>query len=77
MASDRKLQIASLAFWGLLADQEAWAMCAMCKKAAEESQVGFLQGIYWSLLLIGGIPLVVFVLAGTAYRRLKRKAAQA
>lgn len=52
-------------------------MCPMCKKALEESHRGFIQGIYWSIVLMVSLPLAVFFIVWRAYVRLERKAKDA
>lgn len=61
----------------LLTSASAWAMCPMCKKALEESHRGFIQGIYWSIVLMVSLPLAVFFIVWRAYVRLERKAKDA
>lgn len=44
----------------------AWAgLCPMCRQALEQSnQKGLLQGFYLSILLIAGMPFLIFSILG-------------
>lgn len=44
----------------------AWAgLCPMCRQALEQSnQGGLLRGFYLSILLIAGMPLLIFSVLG-------------
>ena len=68
----RRLFAASLGL--ILASDDCWALCPMCKKALEESGSGLIAGFYWSIVLLCAIPLLVFAAAGWKYAQFKRKA---
>lgn len=44
----------------------AWAgLCALCRQAlASGGNSGLIQGFYWSILLIAGVPLVMLGVIG-------------
>lgn len=49
-------------------------LCALCKKALEESgNAGLIHGFYWSILLIGGVPLILMGAGGYIIRRAEKK----
>lgn len=40
-------------------------LCALCRKTLEQSgNTGLIHGFYWSILLIGSIPLLVLLIGG-------------
>lgn len=49
----------------LLSAQPVWAgTCALCREALKSGgSSGLVQGFYWSILLIGGVPLVIMGVA--------------
>ncbi|MBI3322011.1 MAG: hypothetical protein HYZ91_07085 [Candidatus Omnitrophica bacterium] len=52
-------------------------MCALCRQALiSAGQAGLIQGFYWSILLMAGVPLVILGVVGLmAWRhwRLRRR----
>lgn len=57
----------------LLSSGEVYAMCPMCRLAANEAGAGFGRGLFLSYLLLASIPLVVFGICGYLYFKLSRK----
>jgi hypothetical protein len=50
-------------------------LCALCRRALEQSgNGGLLQGFYWSIILIAGVPILIFLIAGLVYWRVMRNA---
>ncbi len=48
----------------------AWAMCSLCRETLRQTgKEGLLNGFYWSILLIGSIPL--FVIAFGVYKSIR------
>lgn len=40
-------------------------MCALCRQAlASSGNAGLIHGLYWSIVLIAGVPLVIMGIAG-------------
>ena len=40
-------------------------MCALCRQAlAQSHNRGLIQGFYWSILLIAGVPLIIMAVIG-------------
>lgn len=70
----RLISLAAL-FFGTTAS--AWAgMCPMCREAlASSGNAGLIKGIYLSILLIAGMPLVIAAAVGIACFCLRRKPA--
>ncbi len=62
-------------FWGLVWTPEGQAgMCALCRRAlAMGGNEGLVRGFYWSILLIAGMPLLIFVAVGIAFYRMRKK----
>ncbi|PIQ85054.1 MAG: hypothetical protein COV74_10685 [Candidatus Omnitrophica bacterium CG11_big_fil_rev_8_21_14_0_20_45_26] len=56
----------------LLTPHAVWAgTCALCKQAlASGGWSGLVQGFYWSIILIGGIPLIILGTAGVIVFRI-------
>ena len=49
--------------------------CALCRQAlASGGNPGLIQGLYWSILLIAGVPLVMMVTVGWIALRQRRLA---
>ena len=47
--------------------------CALCRQAlASGGNPGLIQGFYWSILLIAGVPLVIFAAAAVLVWRARR-----
>lgn len=63
-------------FWGLVWTTEGQAgMCALCRQTLTMGgNEGLLRGFYWSILLIAGMPLLIFLIAGLVYYRMRRNA---
>ncbi len=60
----------------LLAAPSAHAgMCALCREALSQGgSPRLIQGFYWSILLIGSVPLVILLAAGAfIWRSLKQR----
>ena len=62
--------------------EQAWAgTCALCRQAlASGGNQGLIQGFYWSILLIAGVPLAIMAGVGWVVwqqRRVKRLAHRA
>ena len=48
--------------------------CALCRQAlASGGGAGLIQGFYWSILLIAGVPLVIMTVVGLAVWRQRRQ----
>lgn len=65
-------------FWVLtlalsVSSKESHALCAMCRKTLEENGAGAVQGFYWSIVILCGIPLLIFAFVATVYIRLGKK----
>jgi len=71
----RRSAIVLLAGLLLAAPSAQAGMCALCREAlAKGGNPGLIQGFYWSILLIGGVPLLVLSVAGAAiWRCLKQR----
>jgi len=47
--------------------------CALCRQAlASGGRAGLIQGFYWSILLIAGVPLLIMGIVGIAVWRHRR-----
>ena len=53
----------------------AWAgLCALCRQALSSGgNPGLIQGFYWSILLIAGVPLVMMATIGLIAWRHRRQ----
>lgn len=71
-----KLAIRMLPLLGV--SEQAWAgTCALCRQALTSGgNQGLIQGFYWSIVLIAGVPLVIMGTVGLLVwrsTRLKRR----
>jgi len=59
-----KLSILVFPLFGV--PEQAWAgTCALCRQAlASGGNQGLIQGFYWSILLIAGVPLLILGMVG-------------
>lgn len=56
--------------WLLVAPSAHAGMCALCRQAlAQSHNDGLIRGFYWSILLIGAVPLLVLTALGVAIWR--------
>ena len=47
--------------------------CALCRQAlASGGHPGLIQGLYWSILLIAGVPLLIFAVVAVLVWRARR-----
>lgn len=68
----RTLGLLVAALFSFLPSVDA-GLCALCKKALEESgNAGLIHGFYWSILLIGGVPLVLMATGVYIIRRAEK-----
>ena len=55
----------SIIGWLLAVPSAHAGMCALCRQAlAQSHNRGLIQGFYWSILLIGGVPLIIMAAVG-------------
>ena len=68
----RRLRLSIVGF--LFAVPSAHAgMCALCRQAlAQSNNRGLIQGFYWSILLIGGMPLMIMAIISVIVWRVRR-----
>lgn len=53
---------------------QAYAQCALCRQTLKSGgSEGLIRGFYWSIVLIGAIPLLIFCSAVLLYRRWEKK----
>jgi len=49
-------------------------MCPLCRQTlAMGGSDGLIQGFYWSILLIAGMPVLIFIFAGVYAFRMSKK----
>ena len=61
--------------WFLSAPPAHAGMCALCREALSKGgSPGLIRGFYWSILVIGSVPLLVLTLLGLViWRGLKQR----
>lgn len=58
----------------LLFSPNAHALCSLCRRAlAQGGNEGLVQGFFWSIILIAGMPLLMLLTGGLFYYRLMKK----
>ncbi|MCB9799629.1 MAG: hypothetical protein H6757_02585 [Candidatus Omnitrophica bacterium] len=67
----KRIQKTLFVFLPFLFSKTAWAgTCALCRQSLSMAGgPGLIQGFYWSIILIAGMPMLIAFIFVTAHRR--------